>query len=68
VQHVIGRSASAEEEARTRADDFTDLVDVFGVARPRQWRGRAAMEAEEWNVEVVDKVGKNIETSDNPAA
>lgn len=46
-----------EEEVAQRASDFGEMVDAFGAAGPRHWRGRQARaRAEKWIREVIDNV------------
>ncbi|WP_106536094.1 cytochrome P450 [Haloactinopolyspora alba] len=46
-----------ERDVRRRADDLTAMVDAFGAAGPRHWRGKAARRrCEAWIEAVVDDV------------
>lgn len=46
-----------EEEVAQRANDFGEMVDAFGAAGPRHWRGRLARaRAEKWIREVIENV------------
>ena len=47
----------AKEEEQDRAEDFAHMVDAFGAVGPRHWKGRRARtRAEEWIMEVIEKV------------
>ena len=46
-----------ESEVKQRANDFSAMVDAFGAAGPRYWKGRGARaRAEKWLKEVIEDV------------
>lgn len=49
-----------ESEVEERADDFSAMVDAFGAAGPRHWKGRRARtRTEEWIRGVIEDVRAN---------
>ncbi|UOQ74489.1 cytochrome P450 [Hymenobacter cellulosilyticus] len=77
VLEVLCRAACAwanvplpEKDARHRAQDFWAMVDAFGGAGPRHWRGkRARTRTEDWIEGVIKKIrkGKLHVAADSPA-
>lgn len=46
-----------EDETKERADDFAEMIDAFGAAGPRYWKGKTARKtAEKWIGNVIDNV------------
>ncbi len=46
-----------EADLKERADSFSEMVDAFGAAGPRHWRGRIARPLiEEWLTEIIENV------------
>lgn len=47
----------AQSEIKTRADDFSALVDAFGAIGPRHWKGRIARnKTEKWIKDIINNI------------
>lgn len=77
VQELLCRAACGwagvpleESEVRQRANDFGAMVDAFGAAGPRHWRGRMARgRSEKWIGQMIEKVRReDLQVPEDTAA
>jgi len=56
-----------ESEIKSRAEDFSSMVDAFGAVGPRHWKGKMARtRTEEWIKEVIEDVRSGrLKSEDN---
>lgn len=46
-----------ETDVKERADDFAEMIDTFGAAGPKYWKGKAARKkTEQWIENIIDNV------------